>query len=96
MALGYNEIDYVRSNISRVSTDNSKIKESSETFNYVMNNEEFRKFAEGANLGAEIQEKIQKLLQTIGGDLNTNINNLVNETNSYLDEQASLNNSSIG
>ena len=44
MALGYNEIDYVRSNISRVSTDNSKIKESSETFNYVMNNEEFRKF----------------------------------------------------
>jgi hypothetical protein len=96
MALGNNGINYVRSNISRVSADNSKIKESSETFNYVMNNEEFRKFAEGANLGAEIQEKIQKLLQTIGGDLNTNINNLVNETNSYLDEQASLNNSSIG
>ena len=61
MALGNNGINYVRSNISRVSTDNSKIKESSETFNYVMNNAEFRKFAEDANLGAEIQKNIQNL-----------------------------------
>lgn len=96
MALLDGSIEFVRSNMSRVSSDNSKIKESSDTFSYVMSNEEFAKFAEDSKLGAEAQEKLKQLLQTIGGDLSTNINSLVNDTNSYLDEQQRLNNKSIG
>ena len=93
MALTNGSITDVRSCMNSIKSTYTKIEEDLASFNYVMKNQDFLTFAEKTKFGADVQEKMNKLivkLQRLGEE----IEKLKNSTELYLKNQEALNDQS--
>ena len=92
MALTNSGISDVERLVQDIQRYSSEFEEPINSFEYVMQNADFMKFAEDTKFGSDVQEKLKKLLQIIEGNLKSQISKNCAETNDFLAQQRSLNN----
>lgn len=95
MALIDSSINTVESYIGNIENGRDKMKESANTFEYVMQNGDFMTFAEGTKFGAEAQAALKKFVNIIDVELSNQITTVAADTRNFLADQRTLNNKSI-
>ena len=91
MALGNSSIQAVETFIGSIETASERAAEESSTFNHVMNNDDFMKFAGDTSFGAKTQEKLGKAVEGIGM-FSSSIATLKQRTTNFLNKQREENN----
>lgn len=92
MALTNQSINSVKDLVKGIEISNDKIINSTITFEYVMNNQDFMTFAEGTKFGSEKQQNLKDLVELIKDSFNKEVKKLANDTIEFLDFQQHLNN----
>lgn len=94
MALGSSSISAIRDSVGHIISAQARIMQAADSFQYVMSNDDFLKFAADTKFGTESQDKMKKAL-TGFNKLNDTVQNLKSRTDAYCDQQETLNNSSF-
>lgn len=61
------------------------------SFKWVLQNNDMAKLAEGTLFGKEQQEKLEKLIALVEGQLSQQVTTLINQTERFLERQTELN-----
>ena len=92
MALQDSAISQVRTLLDEISAGKPKIEDCINTINYVKSNNDISIWTDGTAVGSQWEEKINEMINQTSSEVLPNIEELIQQTNNFLDEQQAYNN----